>query len=656
MAISEMLKLKLVGISVHQDEILNGLHSTGAVEITSTEDVEGLVKVSSDKSEIKNKKERIIQALSIIAEKCKLAKVDGGEKDGFTVSYSEFMNAPQNERRVLEICDRVKALNEEIFTLRAEKIALKGEKDYFEPYLQMQEKFSDFKSTQFTVCKLGVVVKKNLQKLLVRFEETLFNEVRVVSEGEHQTAACVIYHVSASEEAERILTECAFVRCVHNVQKTAREESDRLNAEIVEKSQREIECENKIISYASEVKALKILSDYYSFELEKKDAGDNFERTKHTFYLTAYLPKSEKQKVEEALLAFDGQIYTEYQELKEGDYAPTLMKNKKVASNFEFVTNLYSVPQYLEYDPNIIMGIFFSIFLGFITADVVYGLLMIVGGLLFNRKSTRKTGINKLASVIVMAGIPTVLFGIGFDSWLGLPLLRSLNIIQAPFMPDPVSHTSLLAGISIPTLLLIALGMGVVHIMTSLLVLAWTHFKKGRIIDGICDGVTWAVFLAGLMLLVMGEIGALKNVNNLAIGLLIGGVGVGALTAGRHAKGFGKFTKGFGAVYGLINYMSDILSYARLYGLMLSGAKIAEIFSQQLAVPMLESPGGVAGIILCVLIMLIGHLFNIAMGLLCSFIHDARLQYVEFFSHFYTGDGELFTPLGSKLEHVYIER
>ena len=331
------------------------------------------------------------------------------------------------------------------------------------------------------------------------------------------------------------------------------------------------------------------------------------------------------------------------------------MKNKKVASSFEFVTNLYSVPKYIEYDPNIVMGIFFSIFLGFITADAGYGLLMIIAGVLFNLKSKRKTGINKLASVIVMAGIPTVLFGIGFDSWFGLGLLRSLNIIQSPFLPDPVAQTSILAGITIPSLLLIALGMGVVHIMASLLVLAWTHFKKGRILDGICEGVVWAVFLAGLMLLVLCEVGVVQGATNVAIGLMVGGVVLGAIGAGIHVKGFGKFTKAFGAVYGLINYMSDILSYARLYGLMLSGAKIAEIFSQQLAVPMLESPGGVVGVIACAAIMLVGHAFNIAMGLLGAFIHDARLQYVEFFSHFYTGDGELFKPLGSKFEHIYLD-
>ena len=191
--------------------------------------------------------------------------------------------------------------------------------------------------------------------------------------------------------------------------------------------------------------------------------------------------------------------------------------------------------------------------------------------------------------------------------------------------------------------------------MISLCVVAYVEIKRGKILDGLFDGAVWAIFLAGLLLFVLCQVGVTPGLDKIAIGLLVGSVVVGALTAGRHQKGFGKVTKGFGAVYGLINYMSDILSYARLYGLMLSGAQIASIVSNDLALPMLSSIGGVGGVIVCILIMFVGHAFNVGMGLLGAFIHDSRLQYVEFFSHFYTGDGELFAPLGSKLEHTYIE-
>ena len=108
------------------------------------------------------------------------------------------------------------------------------------------------------------------------------------------------------------------------------------------------------------------------------------------------------------------------------------------------------------------------------------------------------------------------------------------------------------------------------------------------------------------------------------------------------------------SVYGLLNYMSDILSYARLYGLMLSGAQIASIFSTTLAVGMLF-PKGVGGVIAGVVVIVAANLFNLAMSLLSAFIHDSRLQYVEFFGRFYESEGELFTPLGRAFEHSYFK-
>ena len=59
--------------------------------------------------------------------------------------------------------------------------------------------------------------------------------------------------------------------------------------------------------------------------------------------------------------------------------------------------------------------------------------------------------------------------------------------------------------------------------------------------------------------------------------------------------------------------------------------------------------------VLGVVVIIIGHVFNLAMNVLGAYIHDARLQYIEFFSRFYTGDGELFAPLGSKRKYVYLK-
>ena len=126
---------------------------------------------------------------------------------------------------------------------------------------------------------------------------------------------------------------------------------------------------------------------------------------------------------------------------------------------------------------------------------------------------------------------------------------------------------------------------------------------------------------------------------------------IAAATSGRKEKGFGKITKGFGTIYGLINIFSDILSYARLFGLMLSGMIIANTFND---IGSGLFAGGFAGYIIGGVVILIGHAFNIAMGVLGAYIHDSRLQYIEFFGKFYTGEGNKFKPMGSDLKYVYV--
>jgi V/A-type H+-transporting ATPase subunit I len=59
-------------------------------------------------------------------------------------------------------------------------------------------------------------------------------------------------------------------------------------------------------------------------------------------------------------------------------------------------------------------------------------------------------------------------------------------------------------------------------------------------------------------------------------------------------------------------------------------------------------------ILLGVMLLFVGHAFNLVMNLLGAYIHDARLQYVEFYGRFYEGDGELFKPLGGERKYIYL--
>lgn len=652
MAIAKMLKMKLVGISCEQNALLNALHKTGAVELKSCEPMFEGKKVPSDKSEIVLKRDECENAINLITRFAKDFSKDV-PADGFSVGYDDFMKISELENEILGCAKKTESLFERYNELKAEKIALANEKSAYAVYAGVKNKFSDFKGTQKTRCLLGSVSARGYEKMLEKTEGSL---ITVFKECDGSPlAVSVLYHAEAQSECEKILGECGFSACNYSGDFTAEEKIAEINDEYKKCESEEKSCAEKIADFADFVKDLRVLSDYFAFEIEKLCSSDEFLRTESAFLLEAFVPEDEKDDVLAAVKEVTRACYVEFYDIPETEFAPTLMKNKKVPRQFEVVTNLYSVPKYLSLDPNGIMGLFFAAFMGFINADVGYGLIMIIGGFLFAAKQKRETSLAKLARVMAYSGFFTLIFGFLVDSLFGIPFMRNAGWVKTTILPDPIKDFSNMAGISVPTMLLISLGMGVLHIMVGLFLTAIIHFKHGRVWDGICDGIVWDVFLAGLITLVLGMIGVLGETGTKVGAILaVAAIAIGALTAGRHSKGFGKFTKGFGAVYGLINYLSDILSYARLYGLMLSGAQIASIISNNLALPMLSSPGGAGGIIACALIMLAGHAFNIAMGLLGAFVHDARLQYVEFFSRFYEGDGELFAPMGSKLSHVYV--
>jgi len=94
----------------------------------------------------------------------------------------------------------------------------------------------------------------------------------------------------------------------------------------------------------------------------------------------------------------------------------------------------------------------------------------------------------------------------------------------------------------------------------------------------------------------------------------------------------------FGAVYnGVTGYFGDILSYSRLMALMLAGSVIAQVFNTLGAIP--------GNIIVFIVVSLAGNTLNFALNLLGCYVHDLRLQCLEFFNKFYMDGGRPFKPL-----------
>ena len=668
MAVVEMSKMRLIGLYSEKDRLMNAMHKTGAVEIKETGQIENTFEgkennnvedLTKEADNVRRNLEYLVSGIDSYIRKNKDEKTDHAVNDGFLVKYGEFMSAEEKRNEIKELCGKISALNSEILENKTKSAKLDIKYGQYRPYRNLSEKFSVFSDTKKTCCLLGIISREKSESLsafLKGIEDVLFESL---GETENGVIISVIGIITEKEKIIGKLNEAGFVRCVFTDNRNAAEVLGDIRKEKREIAKSEADIEKELYSLKDKVRDIKIYLDYISFLIEKGKDEAEFRKTEKTFVLEAFVPKSAQDEVSGAVKNISEATFIEYSPIEKGEFAPTLLKNNKVAKNFEFVTNLYSPPAYGSLDPNAVMGIFFALFMGFIMADAVYGIIMIIGGLLLSAKLREGSGMKQLAAIIVYGGIFTLFFGVIFDSFLGFDVLRStLGAKYNNFYNDhldSVNASVSVAGIDLPALLLWSLGLGIIQISVSLILKAVQCFEKKQIKEGIFGGLCWAMFLLSVIVSAVGNVMHNSSIQSAGIYCVLFFLTVGILTAGISSKGFGKVGKSFGAIYGLINYASDILSYARLYGLMLSGAQLASIFSKTLAVDMLF-PLGVGGIIFGVIIIIIGNAFNLAMGLLGAYIHDSRLQYIEFFGRFYEGEGELFRPLGSKFEHIVLAK
>lgn len=660
MAVAEMSKLNLVAMSYDRDRLLNALQRTGATEVKTHYEVENTSPVTENSESLSGQVNRIDGALNLLAAEVSAYNKDNKVKtddlkDGFSVSYREFIGANSLKEECDAVVDKINLLFDERRTLAAEKTKLERAQSTSEIYACVTEKFGEFASTTHTKVKLGTIPLEQLEPLI---KETGLKELcSLTSLNVSGDTALIsfVYHKS-EEGAEELLQNAGFSSCPYPPEASGAE----LNAEITRKlndiTGRTEEISKEIIKLGKHIKTLKIYSDYLGFELEKLTLTVKMRATQKTFLLEAYVPKEAEEVVKTALEETTDAVYFEFGEPAEDEMPPTLYKNNAVVKNFETITNMYSPVNAKEFDPNGVMAFFYSLFLGFIMGDIGYGLLMlIVGGAIYLKMHSQDGGLKRMSGVFAIGGIFAILWGLLFGSLFGLEVL-------APIMPNAKDDTWGVMGINVPSVLIIAMELGIVHLMAGYICKAIQHMRRGHFWDGMLDGFVWAVFSIGVGVAIAGFI---EQANTPILAYIGGGIAGGSLliamlTAGRKEKFFGKITKGFGAAYGIINYVSDVLSYARLYGLMLSGAVIAQIIAEYTVVGNATTVGFLVSgnpllIILGVFIFVVGHVFNLAIGLLGAYIHDARLQYVEFFGRFYEGEGELFAPLGSSHKYIKLE-
>lgn len=406
------------------------------------------------------------------------------------------------------------------------------------------------------------------------------------------------------------------------------------------------ENEKVLVDLSPARKDIEFLYDLLVTQRDRARIVGDMLSTDTVFYFDGWMPARAQAEVEELLQRYE--FYYDIQVPDAEEEVPVLLHNSSVATPFEAVTNMYSLPSRKDVDPTTILAPFYFIFFGMMLSDAAYGIILSALCFFVLKKYKPEGTIYKMFKMFFYCGISTFIWGALFGGWFGDffqvagETLFNKEITIAPIWFNPMDDPM--------KLLVFSLILGAIHLFVGMGVQAYMYFRDGQAVDAICDIILWYVLLIGLVLFGVGGMIAPVMTTVGKVMSIVGAVGI-LVTGGRKKKGIvGKVTGGLGALYGITSYLSDILSYSRLLALGLATGVVAQVINTLGSL----AGGGVLGAILLTFALVFGTIFNLAINALGAFVHSCRLQYVEFFGKFYTGGGREFRPFARKTKYVKI--
>ncbi len=444
-------------------------------------------------------------------------------------------------------------------------------------------------------------------------------------------------HKSVKEQALSALRELGFSTVsFRGLCGTAEENDKKLEAALAALESERREIERRVERFGGNRETLLEASDRAAILLRREEAKSRLVETDKVFLLEGWLPADCCTALEKALEPFTCAVETREPAEDEYPQVPVQLRNNKLTRPLNMVTEMYSLPAYGTLDPNPLMAPFFILFYGIMMADMGYGLLMMIASVIIGKKYRPKGTSGELFSLLGLCGLSTFIVGAMTGGFFGDFLTQLVAIVSPgtvfalPKLFDPLDDlTMILIG---------SMALGLVQIITGMAISLIEKCKRKKFLDAFFEEITWWIVFLGIALAVLK-----KGTAVLYLGCAL--VLLGPIVQG---KGWGKLTGVFGSIYNHVTgYFGDILSYTRLMALMLAGSVIAQVFNMLAAMP--------GNVVAFLIISMLGNAMNFGLNLLGCYVHDLRLQCLEFFNKFYVDGGKPFRPMTLDTEYVDLQ-
>ena len=312
---------------------------------------------------------------------------------------------------------------------------------------------------------------------------------------------------------------------------------------------------------------------------------------------------------------------------------PTRLKNSWFARPFRMFVEMYGVPRYNDVDPTLLVAISYTLLFGIMFGDLGQGIILSLVGLVAEKKFNLKLG-----GVGVRLGISSAIFGVFFGSFFG-----NEEILSEYF--KGFSFFNAMSPENTMTLLMAAIGLGIVLILISMTFSIVLNFKKKNIGEAILsqNGLCGVTFYVAVIVAALGMLTGQHFVNIFYILILI----VLPLILmflkeplirklEEHGEmfpnGFGAFfVEGFFELFEVVlSFITNTMSFLRVGGFVLSHAGMMLV-----VYTLAEMVGGFGEII----VLILGNVFVMCLEGLIVGIQVLRLEFYEMFSRYYEGNG-----------------
>ena len=346
-----------------------------------------------------------------------------------------------------------------------------------------------------------------------------------------------------------------------------------------------------------------------------------FAATNYTFVVEGWVPKRSIGLVRETLEREIGAevIVNEIEMTRtEREHAPVAFANPAPLKPFEMLVRIMALPKYGAIDPTPLMALFLPLFFGIILGDVAYGALVLLLSVFLMRRFAAGSTMRSLAQVLFYGSLWAILFGFLYGEFLGT-LGPTIGL-------HPIWMSR--EGNSILALFAFSVALGVIQVVLGLLLGLWEAWREKH-----RNELVSKIGMLIILFAIFGVVGITRDLlpsQFFTPAVIMALLGLAMLIVPSGAMGL---------ILGpleVLETFTNVMSYLRLAAIGLSSVYLAMVANKM---------AGIFGnVIVGVIVALLLHALNFALGILSPTIQSLRLHYVEFFRQFYQGGGEEYRP------------